>query len=603
MSGLPPQDLQRRFDAALRALQARNPAEARVLLEPVARAAPADPAVRALMGQVLFQTGDLAGAVREQDAAARAAPRDPAMQTGLGNLLRQAGRPEPAEAALRAALRLDRRFAPAVTALVELLLSQFRGLDALEVVDAVLPTRDLGLLTRRGDVLKAIGRKPETLAAYEAARDAHPGSGVAWHNVASAAGDLQRFALAESATAKAMSLKLDAPETWLVRARALQGLDRLDEAEAAFAEVLKRRPDYGDALRELTQLIWMRTGDADRALGRIDAGLRARPGDPRLAVERARFLDYVGRRPEADAQIRPPAARGDAQPDVLALAAQVCVRDDPERAAGYAERAHRLLPDSLDAVRTLAEARLAQGRPADAAPLVERLMRASPNDGGVLALQATVWRLLGDVRAGPLQDYDRVVRAFTIDAPPGWARLDAYLADLAAALTRVHTNTAHPIGQSLRGGSQTNVNLLESDDPAIKAFPQAVDGPIRDYIAALGPGDDPLRRRNTGAYRFSGIWSVRLKTGGHHTDHMHPEGWISSACYIAVPPAVDAGGREGWIRFGEPGLPTVPRLKAERWEKPAPGKLVLFPSYMWHGTEPFSGDIPRLTVAFDLVPA
>jgi hypothetical protein len=29
---------------------------------------------------------------------------------------------------------------------------------------------------------------------------------------------------------------------------------------------------------------------------------------------------------------------------------------------------------------------------------------------------------------------------------------------------------------------------------------------------------------------------------------------------------------------------------------------VLFPSYVWHGTVPFAGDQPRLTVAFDAVP-
>jgi hypothetical protein len=30
---------------------------------------------------------------------------------------------------------------------------------------------------------------------------------------------------------------------------------------------------------------------------------------------------------------------------------------------------------------------------------------------------------------------------------------------------------------------------------------------------------------------------------------------------------------------------------------------VLFPSYMWHGTTPFTTDETRMTVAFDLVPA
>ena len=31
-------------------------------------------------------------------------------------------------------------------------------------------------------------------------------------------------------------------------------------------------------------------------------------------------------------------------------------------------------------------------------------------------------------------------------------------------------------------------------------------------------------------------------------------------------------------------------------------RLALFPSYMWHGTVPFTGAKPRLTFAFDLVP-
>jgi hypothetical protein len=44
-------------------------------------------------------------------------------------------------------------------------------------------------------------------------------------------------------------------------------------------------------------------------------------------------------------------------------------------------------------------------------------------------------------------------------------------------------------------------------------------------------------------------------------------------------------------------------LGVEHAVKPEPGKLVLFPSYMWHGTAPFGGDQPRLTIAFDLIPA
>ena len=57
----------------------------------------------------------------------------------------------------------------------------------------------------------------------------------------------------------------------------------------------------------------------------------------------------------------------------------------------------------------------------------------------------------------------------------------------------------------------------------------------------------------------------------------------------------------GWIKFGEPRWP-VPHCTVEKVVQPKEGLLVLFPSYMWHGTIPFSqGD--RLTAPFDVVPA
>ena len=110
-----------------------------------------------------------------------------------------------------------------------------------------------------------------------------------------------------------------------------------------------------------------------------------------------------------------------------------------------------------------------------------------------------------------------------------------------------------------------------------------------------------MRRRNTGRYRFDSALSARLRPWGYHTDHIHPESWLSSACYIALPELAGAG-QEAWIKFGEPGIPTLPVLGAEHMGRPEPGLLVLFPSYMWHGTVPFSSPGARPSVAFDLVP-
>jgi hypothetical protein len=36
--------------------------------------------------------------------------------------------------------------------------------------------------------------------------------------------------------------------------------------------------------------------------------------------------------------------------------------------------------------------------------------------------------------------------------------------------------------------------------------------------------------------------------------------------------------------------------------QPVPGRLVLFPSYTWHGTIPLEASSARTTIAFDAIP-
>lgn len=93
---------------------------------------------------------------------------------------------------------------------------------------------------------------------------------------------------------------------------------------------------------------------------------------------------------------------------------------------------------------------------------------------------------------------------------------------------------------------------------------------------------------------------MRLRAGGRHIDHVHPQGWISSAFYVDLPRATDIDDRAGWLCFGSPGIGDRHGMGPEYWVKPEPGHLVLFPSYFWHGTQPFEASGDRLTIAFDL---
>ena len=94
-----------------------------------------------------------------------------------------------------------------------------------------------------------------------------------------------------------------------------------------------------------------------------------------------------------------------------------------------------------------------------------------------------------------------------------------------------------------------------------------------------------------------------LRNKGFHKNHYHSHGWLSSAFYLTVPDAVSAGGKEGWIKFGEPGFRARKPLGPEYWLQPEEGALAIFPSYLWHGTEALQSDVERMTVGFDVLPA
>ena len=432
-------------------------------------------------------------------------------------------------------------------------------------------------------------------ARWRAALDSDPRDRIAWHNLASAEGDLGRAAEAEAAARRAIALGLAAPETRLVLARALQAQRRLDEAEKAFDEAISLRPSYADAHRDLAQLVWMRTAKADLALQRIDRALRAAPRDASLYRIRSLVLEVAGDRDAAFAAVVTGLNAAPRDVPLLLQAARLCAEmNDAGRAVHFARQADRLAPAESAAGFGLCEALLAAGELEEADRLATVLRVSHPSNQYVIALQATAWRLRGDPRYQELYRYDTLVDAQRLDAPPGWASLDAVLRDLSAELDSLHSFMTHPLQQSVRGGSQLPLNAAELSRPLVAALFSSIRAAVGRYLAKLG---------KAGGFTISGAWSVRLRSGGYHTDHVHPEGWISSACYIALPSSVASGsGRAGWLRLGKPGIATSPALAADRFVKPEPGLLVLFPAYMWHGVEPFESPESRLTVAFDVVP-
>jgi hypothetical protein len=364
-------------------------------------------------------------------------------------------------------------------------------------------------------------------------------------------------------------------------------------------------PHLVEAHNSLAQQVWVRSGELQQATASIDEALARYAEDDALWGTKAAILQGGGDARAAYACLAPRTQRAHASPALLVRAGLAALEFDPGVALELAERALQSAPDGASARTLLVAAQLGVGAADAALEHCEQLLLAAPDDQYLIALYTTALRLLGDARYAALCDYRSLVLPLMLTPPAPWTDLAAFLADVRTALNRLHDPDGHALlFQSLRRGTETTQDLTRSRDPAIQALFGAFAAPIERYLEHIGRGTDPLRRRNGGGWRFNGSWSVRLRDRGFHMSHVHPRGWISSACYIELPGCM-ADGRtdEGILSFGQPGVITSPPLEPEHAVRPEPGMLVLFPSYCWHGTVPFKSPQPRLTVAFDAVPA
>lgn len=346
----------------------------------------------------------------------------------------------------------------------------------------------------------------------------------------------------------------------LAQIMATQG--RANEATSSIEEALLRFPNQAPLWETLLN-VQLRRGDFDTLRSVIERAEAAGVRSPEFA-----FFEGV-HAAEFDEETHPAALFGPAPEHV-------------DQALGRWRVRHLLRVGAIDALLPLIEHELQRDQSAD-----------------LWAYAATAWRIAGDPRSEWLEGDDRLVGVLDLsDALPP-------IDQLAATLQSLHVAKGEYLDQSVRGGTQTDGPLLSRIDPIIRHLRRAVVEAVQQHAAQLpdvDPGHPMLRHRRDRRVRFSGSWSVRLRSKGHHSNHVHPLGWMSSALYVSLPDRVD-GEREdaGWFTLGEPderlGLDLQPWRKIE----PKAARLVLFPSWMWHGTVPFA-DGERLTMAFDVAP-
>jgi len=572
---------------------------------------PDQPDALQFLGLISETRGDLDEAEALMRRSLEVNPAQPHVLNNLGNLLHMKGESRDALEALEKATRMHPGYGEAWYNLgkVHFDLEEYQAaIKALEVAKKTWSQKDPKPQTLLGDVAGKLGDHQGALGHFEEALKINPDYFNALHNYALTLKMLERQEEALEYYEKAKAIRPAVANLYYNMGNAYFELGRIDEAFINYEKAIDIKPDFLAAHATLNERYW-RYGHRDKYLKSYPGAITRAPAALDLRFQYIDCLIREDKFSEAHQEVQKMlGVQGSREnPRVFHLLAKIQARQgDVGDAWNSLEKCIEMAPEEVEFRKDYTKFLIRLGKVDEALKHMDRAYEIAPQNQEILAYQALCWRLLGDQREPAINNYEEFVRGYKIETPPGYKDLAEFNRALNRALDHFHTAKMQPSDQTLRGGTQTVAYLLDKNVKEIQELRRAFEQTIRRYVADLpdDPGH-PFLGRKSDKVRFTGSWSVRLRDQGFHVNHTHPDGWISACYYVSLPGVVKEGSqdKQGWIKFGESPLDLGKKEVIGRIVQPEEGLLVLFPSYMWHGTVPFSSTEPRTTLPFDAVPA
>ena len=142
--------------------------------------------------------------------------------------------------------------------------------------------------------------------------------------------------------------------------------------------------------------------------------------------------------------------------------------------------------------------------------------------------------------------------------------------------------------------SQTDMNQRKEYEPLTRELFQMQNEIIKEEHLDMEP-------------KLGNMWANINHPGGYNQTHLHPNSLFSGAYYIKASPN---SGRLG-LMDPRPGvqqnMPTrkpgkLPReLWRETYYDPVPGRIIMFPAWMWHKVEINKSNDTRISVSFNFI--
>ncbi|MFM5918322.1 MAG: putative 2OG-Fe(II) oxygenase [Novosphingobium sp.] len=393
--------------------------------------------------------------------------------------------------------------------------------------------------------------------------------------------------------AKAQSLAPGHKDILRNRALALTSESRRDEARALLEEELAADPAWLDGHKALGTLEWT-SGNQDAFSQSLAAACRVQPQNAALWLAWFRNLaqarDWAGALAVLDEAER----HLGSTPAIVVSRLFIAVESGASNADALIEATAQFRGDVSSLCRIRHALRQGEARRAGAEALP---LTAGPSAMLYWPYLSLAWRLLDDARAEWLDRPAELIKPLEC----GWSAGEH--GELAEVLRGLHTAAEPYIEQSVRGGTQTDRSVLLRREPVLQRIKARLLDLIREYVDGLPPPDPAhplLGAPRGGPLLIEGSWSVRLARQGYNVPHTHAMGWLSTAFYVSLPAPEQMGSPPaGHIAFGQPPPELHLPLEPFRTIRPEPGRLVVFPSTMWHATVPFD-EGERLVLAFDI---
>ncbi len=278
--------------------------------------------------------------------------------------------------------------------------------------------------------------------------------------------------------------------------------------------------------------------------------------------------------------------------------------DNPKILEVY-KRAVTNQPKFLPALNNCAAIQLKMLLPDDALNTINTVLSFSPNNIRANAYKTIALQGLGrKSEADELIGFGKLIQTTKLQLNASDQNLMAFNEKLKTVILKHPNFTSDwdPAKRAIRGGAVVP-RLFDYNHPILKKLEAAIVNAVGNYMKNLQNKENhPFLGFKPTRYTID-IWANILGSNDHQSSHIHNQGWMSGVYYVSLPEnSVEDNPYAGWLEFNRPGY-GLPALGGEKnIEKVAPkaGMIVMFPSYVWHGTIPFISQDTRISIAFDI---